>query len=99
MNVGAEDKATRRARGSPPTNYKGHLSDRQIEKMIMQAGLFADVDKKVMERGDAKKASDDYLQQFDPLLKVSLLITNMIATLEAQLVKMPPRRLAATIAE
>ena len=52
--------------------------------MIMQAGLFADVDKKVMERGDAKKASDDYLQQFDPLFKVSLLITNMIATLEAQ---------------
>ena len=64
-------------------NYKGHLSDRQIEKMIKQAGLFADVYKKVMERGDAKQAFDDYLQQSDPFFKVSLLITNE-ATLEAQ---------------
>ena len=46
MNVGAEDKATRRARGSPPTNDKGRLFEEQFEKMIKEAEQFADEDER-----------------------------------------------------
>ena len=44
MSVGAEDKATRRAGGSPPTNDKGRLFEEQFEKMIKEAEQFADED-------------------------------------------------------
>ena len=46
MNVGAEDKATRRARGSPPSNDKGRLFEEQFEKMIKEAEQFADEDER-----------------------------------------------------
>merc|ERR1712209_252526 len=51
LNVGAEDKA----------NGKGRLSEEQIEKMIKEAEQFADEDKKVKERVDAKNAFDGYI--------------------------------------
>merc|ERR1712071_171965 len=47
LNVGAEDK--------------GRLTEEQIEKMIKDAEQFADEDKKVRERVDAKNAFDGYL--------------------------------------
>merc|ERR1712151_892668 len=40
---------------------KGRLSEEQIEKMIKEAEQFADEDKKVKERVDAKNAFDGYL--------------------------------------
>merc|ERR1712241_1387148 len=43
------------------TNDKGRLSEEQIEKMIREAEQFADEDKKVKERVDAKNAFDGYL--------------------------------------
>merc|ERR1712008_545939 len=47
LNVGAKDK--------------GRLTEEQIEKMIKEAEQFADEDKKVKERVDAKNAFDGYL--------------------------------------
>merc|ERR1719362_650832 len=47
LNVGAEDK--------------GRLTEEQIEKMIKEAEQFADEDKKVKERVDAKNAFDGYI--------------------------------------
>merc|ERR1712050_296807 len=43
------------------TNDKGRLAEEQIEKMIKEAEQFADEDKKVKERVDAKNAFDGYV--------------------------------------
>merc|ERR1719498_2073830 len=61
LNVGAEDKATGKAEKITITNDKGRLTEEQIEKMIKEAEQFADEDKKVKERVDAKNAFDGYL--------------------------------------
>merc|ERR1712199_32432 len=42
-------------------NDKGRLTEEQIEKMIKDAKQFADEDKKVKERVDAKNAFNGYL--------------------------------------
>merc|ERR1712091_791711 len=54
LNVGAEDKATGKAEKITINNDKGRLTEEQIEKMIKEAEQFADEDKKVKERVDAK---------------------------------------------
>merc|ERR1719299_279378 len=61
LNVGAEDKGTGKAEKITITNDKGRLTEDQIEKMIKEAEQFADEDKKVKERVDAKNAFDGYL--------------------------------------
>merc|ERR1711896_80691 len=61
LNVGAEDKATGKSEKITITNDKGRLTEEQIEKMIKEAEQFADEDKKVKERVDAKNAFDGYL--------------------------------------
>merc|ERR1712056_30425 len=61
LNVGAEDKATGKSEKITITNDKGRMGEEQIEKMIKEAEQFADEDKKVKERVDAKNAFDGYL--------------------------------------
>merc|ERR1711968_13373 len=61
LNVGAEDKATGKSEKITITNDKGRLTEEQIEKMIKDTEMFADEDKKVRERVDAKNAFDGYL--------------------------------------
>jgi len=61
LNVGAEDKGTGKSEKITITNDKGRLTEEQIEKMIKDAEQFADEDKKVRERVDAKNAFDGYL--------------------------------------
>merc|ERR1711998_661623 len=61
LNVGAEDKATGKSEKITITNDKGRLTEDQIEKMIRDAEVFAEEDKKVRERVDAKNAFDGYL--------------------------------------
>merc|ERR1712224_1151611 len=58
---GAEDKATGKSEKITMANDKGRLTEEQIEKMIKEAEQFADEDKKVKERVDAKNAFDGYL--------------------------------------
>merc|ERR1711972_870551 len=60
LNVGAEDKGTGKSEKITITNDKGRLTEEQIEKMIKEAEQFADEDKKVKERVDAKNAFDGY---------------------------------------
>merc|ERR1712000_618173 len=43
------------------TNDKGRLTKEQIDKMVQEAELFADEDKRVKERIDAKNAFDNYI--------------------------------------
>merc|ERR1719301_441463 len=61
LNVGAEDKGTGKNEKITITNDKGRLTEEQIEKMIKEAEQFAEEDKKVKERVDAKNAFDGYL--------------------------------------
>merc|ERR1711879_155809 len=61
LNVGAEDKGTGKSEKITITNDKGRLTEDQIEKMIKDAEQFADEDKKVKERVDAKNAFDGYV--------------------------------------
>merc|ERR1712151_783621 len=61
LNVGAEDKGTGNSEKITITNDKGRLTEEQIEKMIKEAEQFADEDKKVKERVDAKNAFDGYI--------------------------------------
>merc|ERR1712106_960391 len=61
LNVAAEDKGTGKQEKIVITNDKGRLTEEQIEKMIKEAEQFADEDKKVKERVDAKNSFDGYL--------------------------------------
>merc|ERR1719428_1898089 len=61
LNVGAEDKGTGKSEKITITNDKGRLTEEEIEKMIKEAEQYADEDKKVKERVDAKNAFDGYL--------------------------------------
>merc|ERR1711964_631715 len=61
LNVGAEDKGTGKSEKITITNDKGRLTEEQIRRMIKEAEQFADEDKKVKERVDAKNAFDGYI--------------------------------------
>merc|ERR1712096_534137 len=61
LNVKAEDKGTGKSEKITITNDKGRLTEEQIERMVREAEEFADEDKKVKERIDAKNAFDNYL--------------------------------------
>jgi len=61
LNVNAEDKATGKSEAITITNDKGRLTEEQIEKMIKEAEQFADEDKRVKEKVDAKNAFDGYI--------------------------------------
>jgi len=61
LNVGAHDKGTGKKEAITITNDKGRLSQEEIDRMIHEAEQFADEDKKVKERVDAKNAFDNYM--------------------------------------
>jgi heat shock protein 5 len=61
LNVGAHDKGTGKKEAITITNDKGRLTQEEIDRMITDAEKFADEDKKVKERVDAKNAFDNYM--------------------------------------
>jgi len=61
LNVGAEDKGTGSTQKITITNDKGRLTEEEIERMVREAEEFAEEDKKVKERIDAKNAFDGYI--------------------------------------
>merc|ERR1712164_105928 len=61
LNVGGEDKGTGKSEKITITNDKGRLTEEEIERMVREAEEFAEEDKKVKERIDAKNAFDGYL--------------------------------------
>merc|ERR1711939_1123890 len=61
LNVGAEDKVTGNSQKITITNDNGRLTPEQIESMIKEAEQFAEEDKKVKERVDAKNALEGYV--------------------------------------
>lgn len=61
LNVGAEDKGTGKKEKITITSDKGRLSQEDIERMVREAEEFAEQDKKVKDRVDAKNQLETYL--------------------------------------
>jgi len=61
LKVSAVEKATGKSEKIVITNDSGRLSKEEIEKMLRDAEQFADQDKKVKERIDAKNSLENYI--------------------------------------
>jgi len=61
LQVSAEDKGTGKAEKITITAEKGRLSEEEIERMVREAEEFAEEDKKVKDRIDARNGLESYL--------------------------------------
>ncbi|KAI3773347.1 hypothetical protein L1987_47873 [Smallanthus sonchifolius] len=61
LNVKAEDKAIGKSEKITITNEKGRLSQEEIERMVREAEEFAEEDKKVKEKIDARNTLETYV--------------------------------------
>lgn len=61
LNVSAEDSGTGKTESITITNDQGRLSKEEIEQMISDAEKFAEEDKIIKEKIDAKNSLDNYL--------------------------------------
>ena len=61
LQVSAEDKGTGKAKKITITAEKGRLSEEEIERMVREAEEFAEEDKKVKGRIDARNGLESYL--------------------------------------
>lgn len=59
--MAAEDKGTGKAEKITITAEKGRLSEEEIERMVNEAEEFAEEDRKVKERIDARNGLESYL--------------------------------------
>jgi len=60
VNVGAEDKGTGKSEKITITADKGRLSEEEIERMVREAEEFADEDKEMKAKVDARNALEGY---------------------------------------
>lgn len=60
LQVSAEDKGTGKSEKITITAEKGRLSAEEIERMVKEAEEFADEDKKVKDRVDARNGLESY---------------------------------------
>jgi endoplasmic reticulum chaperone BiP len=61
LQVSAEDKGTGKSEKVTITSEKGRLSNEEIDRMIREAEEFAEEDRKVKERVDARNGLESYL--------------------------------------
>jgi len=61
LQVAAEDKGTGKAEKITITAEKGRLSEEEIERMVREAEEFAEEDKKVKDRIDARNGLESYI--------------------------------------
>ncbi|KAM0005769.1 putative Heat shock protein 70 family [Helianthus debilis subsp. tardiflorus] len=61
LNVKAEDKVAGKSKKITITNEKGRLSQEEIERMVREAEEFAEEDKKVKEKIEARNALETYV--------------------------------------
>merc|ERR1719274_507185 len=62
LNVAAEDKGTGKSEKITITQEKGRLSQEEIDRMVQEAEEFAEDDKKVKERIDARNALEEFAE-------------------------------------
>merc|ERR1712196_766341 len=61
LNVGAEDKGTGKNEKITITNDKGRLSQEEIERMVQEAEEFADDDKRIRDKIEARNSLENYV--------------------------------------
>src|ERR1700679_1493073 len=61
LKVSAGDKGTGKSESITITNDKGRLSQEEIERMVEEAEKFADEDKAVRERIEARNGLENYV--------------------------------------
>merc|ERR1719230_1590270 len=61
LQVGAEDEGTGNSESITITNDKGRLSQEEIERMVAEAEEYAEEDKLVKDKIDAKNALENYV--------------------------------------
>ena len=61
LHVRAEDEAAKKSESITITNEKGRLSQEEIDRMVKEAEEFAEEDKKVKERIDARNKLETYI--------------------------------------
>ncbi|KAI9292900.1 78 kDa glucose-regulated protein precursor [Neoconidiobolus thromboides FSU 785] len=61
LKVGAVDKGTGKSESITISNNKGRLSQEDIDRMIKEAEDFADEDKEIKEKVEAKNAFENYI--------------------------------------
>ncbi|KAL5731365.1 Luminal-binding protein 5 [Ranunculus cassubicifolius] len=61
LSVSAQDKASNKLERITITNDKGRLSQEEIERMVREAEEFAEEDKKVKEKIDARNSLETYI--------------------------------------
>jgi heat shock protein 5 len=61
LKVSASDKGTGKAESITITNDKGRLSQEEIDRMVEEAEKFAEEDKAVRERIEAKNGLENYV--------------------------------------
>merc|ERR1711933_362681 len=61
LQVSAEDKGTGKKEQITITAEKGRLSEEEIERMVKEAELYAEEDKKVKDRIDARNGLESFL--------------------------------------
>lgn len=68
LNVSAVEKSTGKSKSITITNDKGRLSKEQIEKMTEEAAKYADEDKKIRERIEARNNLEAYIYRLKNML-------------------------------
>ncbi|RYR60077.1 hypothetical protein Ahy_A04g017167 [Arachis hypogaea] len=71
LKVSAEDETTGSKNGITITNEKGRLSSAEIKRMIEEAALFREEDKKFKKMVEAKNALDEYIYRMEKAMKDS----------------------------
>ncbi|RYR60080.1 hypothetical protein Ahy_A04g017170 [Arachis hypogaea] len=71
LKVRAEDKTTGSKNGITITNEKGRLSNAEINRMVKEAALFKEEDKKFKMMVKAKNALDDYIYKMEKAMEDS----------------------------
>ncbi|XP_050379374.1 luminal-binding protein 5 [Argentina anserina] len=61
LQVKAEDKAAKKSQSITITNDKGRLSQEEIDRMVKEAEEFAEEDKKLREKIDARNKLESYI--------------------------------------
>lgn len=87
LNVSAKDTGTGKSESITITNDQGRLSKEEIEQMVNDAEKFAEDDKKLKEKIDAKNSLDSYLHSMRNTIEDKEKLANKISSDDKQAIK------------
>ena len=87
LNVSAKDSGSGKTESITITNDQGRLSKEEIEHMINDAEKFAEDDKKLKEKIDAKNSLDSYIHSMRNTIEDKEKLANKISSEDKQTVK------------